>query len=124
MSAAIELAIEGIGVCAAGLADWAAAREVLRGTSRPVSLHPQANTATSAGTSSAMDVTTRVGVNGHRLRSSTVVDPVSTRILLNPRSVAPRMSVSMVSPIMITSSVLRPIRFRAARIIQGFGFPT
>jgi len=31
MSAALELAIEGIGVCAPGMADWAAAREMLRG---------------------------------------------------------------------------------------------
>jgi len=30
MSAALELAIEGIGVCASGMPDWAAARELLR----------------------------------------------------------------------------------------------
>jgi hypothetical protein len=44
MSAVIELAIEGIGICAAGLADWAAAREVLRGT-RPLSTEPFARPA-------------------------------------------------------------------------------
>ena len=44
MSAPIELGIEGIGVCAAGLADWAAAREVLRGA-RPLSAEPFARPA-------------------------------------------------------------------------------
>ena len=33
MSAALELAIEGVGVCAPGMADWTVAREVLRGGS-------------------------------------------------------------------------------------------
>ena len=36
MSAALELTIEGVGICAPGIADWAAAREVLIGA-RPLS---------------------------------------------------------------------------------------
>ncbi|MBS0515295.1 MAG: beta-ketoacyl synthase chain length factor [Proteobacteria bacterium] len=35
MSVALELAIEGIGVCAPGMADWSAARDALRSMNRP-----------------------------------------------------------------------------------------
>ena len=41
-----------------------------------------------------------------------------------PSCTPPRMSVSIVSPIMIVSSVARPSSLRAARIITGLGLPT
>lgn len=44
MSAILELAIEGVGVCAPGMADWTAAQEILNGT-RPASTEPFARPA-------------------------------------------------------------------------------
>ena len=41
-----------------------------------------------------------------------------------PSCTPPRMSVSIVSPIIVVSSVARPSSLRAARIITGLGLPT
>ncbi len=56
--------------------------------------------------------------------SSSVVTPVSTRIVDSPASMPATMSVSIRSPIIAVDSECASIAFSAERIINGFGLPT
>ena len=52
------------------------------------------------------------------------VDPLNTSTVRYPICRPPRISVSMVSPIMVTSLVRRLSCLRAMRIMMGLGLPT
>ena len=71
-----------------------------------------------------MDLATLVGRYGNRSTSSSLVEPVSTKMVRIPASMPETMSVSIRSPIIMAVSECASMAFSADRIMSGLGLPT